>query len=401
MPKDGSQEAATKEGARARDEDGKSKAESFKVFARLRPAANGQSSSGDIRVVRSHGQQSIIQAKNLEFLLDRVWDTGDTQESVYKECKERVSWVLEGFSSTLLCYGQTGSGKTHTMFGPQGTLDSANFARSDRSTHGIVPRACIQLFDQMAKTQRDVTFVVHVSYVEAYNDHLHDLLAGDEKRHLVLRENPKSGLAIEGLSHTLVSSPSEVMRAVMRGDAQRVVAAMKMNERSSRGHAVITINVREVRGEGSERSGKLTLVDLAGMESSKKSYAVEGASKDRDRVEEMKHINQSLWALGTVIERLSSITSAHSSREKHVPYRDSKLTYLLQDSLGGNSKTLMFVNCGPSQFNCAETLNSLNFASRAKAVALGKATKNREALQKQPAKPKASTTMAAASRLGD
>ena len=222
--------------------------------------------------------------------------------------------------------------QTHTMFGPDEVLDPNLFAQSDPGLHGILPRACAQLFDAMANTSREVTFVAHVNYVEVYNDTLKDLLSPGGKRQVVLRESKQAGLTFEGLSHQLVSSPSEVMRAVMRGNDHRVVAAMKMNDRSSRGHALIQLTVREVSGEGYERTGKLTLVDLAGMESSKKSYALEGASNNPLRQEEVKAINQSLWALGSVIERLASGGGGH------VPYRDSKLTRMLQTSLAGNCK---------------------------------------------------------------
>ena len=198
-----------------------------------------------------------------------------------------------------------------------------------------MPRACGQLFEAMANADADSTFVVHATYVECYNGTIKDLLGdGPRSKNLLLRESPSGGLLVDGLSHHLVSSPGEVMHAVMRGNEKRVVAAMKMNERSSRGHAVITLHVREVRGEGTERKGRLTMVDLAGMESSKRSYALEGASKGAERQEEVKHINQSLWALGTVIERLSSALGDKSGTA-HVPYRDSKLTRLQDSPSGG------------------------------------------------------------------
>ena len=138
---------------------------------------------------------------------------------------------------------------------------------------------------------------------------------------------------------------------------------MKMNERSSRGHALITISVREVSGDGAGRVGKLTLVDLAGMESSKKSYAIEGASKDPVRQEEVRHINQSLWALGTVIERLSS-----SGPGGHIPYRDSKLTRMLQLSLVGGGKMAFIATLRNELLNLDESVGTLRFAQRCKAI---------------------------------
>ena len=154
------------------------------------------------------------------------------------------------------------------------------------------------------------------------------------------------------------------MRALYRGTDKRVIAAMAMNPRSSRGHAIFTICVKEIQGIGGEKSAKLNLVDLAGMESSKKSYATEGASNNAARKEEAKNINQSLYALGSVIEKLS----ASGTGKAHVPWRDSKLTRLLQDSLGGNCKSTIIVTLRTEAQNVEEAIVTLRFAQRAKAV---------------------------------
>ena len=354
------------------------KHESFKVFARMRPA---REQSDHMKVVTRFEKSQIIHCRNLEFMLDWIWDIHDTQEMVYNRgVRERVSQVLNGFNATVLMYGQTGSGKTHTMFGPDEVVNPHTYEHSDPALHGIVPRACAQLFDAMADASEGTTFVVHVSYVECYNGHLRDVLATGKRDEVVARETAQ-GLQLEGLSHTLVSSPSEVMHAIMRGNERRVVAAMAMNARSSRGHAVITLHVREVRGEGSERAGKLALVDLAGMESSKKSYAMEGPSKAHERQEEVKHINQSLWALGSVIERLSAL----GGKPGHVPYRDSKLTRLLQSSLTGSSKCAFIATLRGEEENVDESIGTLRFAQRAKAIRVSvkgnNQVMNREALQ--------------------
>ena len=244
------------------------------VFARIRPSSSPVEKPTDLVVPKRFGEQRTVRAKNLEFLLDWVWDAEDSQLDVYERgVGERVSWVLQGYNATVLAYGQTGSGKTHTMYGPDDVL--TDFENSRPEDHGIVPRVCAQLFASMEDSEEQSTFIVHVSYLEVYNDRLRDLLGG--RSHLLLRESTKNGLTIEGLTHHLASCPSEVIALVQRGNAHRTVAAMKMNERSSRGHAVLAIQVREVQGNGTERCSKLTLVDLAGMESSKKSYAVSGA----------------------------------------------------------------------------------------------------------------------------
>ena len=346
----------------------------------MRPA---REQSDHMKVVTRFEKSQIIHCRNLEFMLDWIWDIHDTQEMVYNRgVRERVwvSQVLNGFNATVLMYGQTGSGKTHTMFGPDEVVNPHTYEHSDPALHGIVPRACAQLFDAMADASEGTTFVVHVSYVECYNGHLRDVLATGKRDEVVARETAQ-GLQLEGLSHTLVSSPSEVMHAIMRGNERRVVAAMAMNARSSRGHAVITLHVREVRGEGSERAGKLALVDLAGMESSKKSYAMEGPSKAHERQEEVKHINQSLWALGSVIERLSAL----GGKPGHVPYRDSKLTRLLQSSLTGSSKCAFIATLRGEEENVDESIGTLRFAQRAKAIRVSvkgnNQVMNREALQ--------------------
>jgi len=203
--------------------------------------------------------------------------------------------------------------------------------------------------------------------------------------------DPLVGMYVKDLTSEQIHTASHARTLIKAGNTNRAVASTGLNDQSSRSHMIVTLTVRTRNlKSGDNYVGKLSLVDLAGSERLAKSQTTGQAQK------ETMAINKSLSALGTVIASLAT-------SEKHVPYRDSKLTYLLQDSLGGNSKTLMFVNCGPAQGNCAETINSLNFASRAKTVALGKATKNRE---DEPTSTggkagKASTVMAAANKLGN
>jgi hypothetical protein len=353
--------------------DGRSGSEAFEVFARIRPAATPDAVPLELKVQKRFGEQRTVRARNLEFLLDWVWDSECTQAEVYERgVGERVSWVLQGYNATVLAYGQTGSGKTHTMYGPDDVL--TGFEGSMPEDHGIVPRVCAQLFASMEGADEVSTYIVHVSYIEVYNDRLRDLLG--KKSALLLRESTAKGLMIEGLSHHLTSCPSEVIALVQRGNAQRTVAAMKMNERSSRGHAVLTLCVRELSArDGAERVSKFTFVDLAGMESSKKSYAVSGSSANPERREEVKHINTSLCALGTVIERLSALGPVphnHQTRawdpkprgrtgqpKGHVPYRDSVLTRLLQDSLGGDCKCAIIATLRGEGDYYDESVNTL------------------------------------------
>ena len=337
----------------------------IRVCARVRPTF-GEERSGEISISKRYGSQKSMQVRQLEFSLDYCFDEDAEQEDVFEEaCREVVSSVLDGFNATIMAYGQTGSGKTHTMFGPDEVL--ADFANSDESQWGIVPRACQLLFDSLGESSASSPIVVQASYIEVYNDRLHDLLGS--AKNLVMHEARGRGVVVDGLTMEMVSSATEVMDALERGNAKRVVAKMSMNPRSSRGHAIFTIYVRELKAHGSERSAKLHLVDLAGMESSKKSYAVEGASNNPARREEAKNINQSLYALGSVIERLSAAHKGPGGKG-HVPWRDSKLTRLLQDSLGGNSRSAIIVTLRDEVSNVDESLGTLRFAQRAKAVKL-------------------------------
>ena len=337
-----------------------------------------------LAVVRRQGAAPTLQAKGLEFSVDHVFDADQGQAECYEQgVRERVAWALKGHNVTVLAYGQTGSGKTHTMFGAEEAL--ADLCGSDPRLHGIVPRACRQLFEGAAAAARP-RLRVRISFLEIHLDRLRDLLApaGHDAPALSLRETPSQGLVVEGLWHEVASSAKEAVRHVQRGSAARAVGRMQMNERSSRGHGVLAISLHDLAGDlagggggddafcRSTRRGRLVLVDLAGMESSKKSGAAErprlGAaslspSDEPLRREEARHINQSLCALGTVIERL------HDRVGSHVPYRDSKLTRLLQETLGGGgSRSVLVATLRTEEESLDESLGTLRFALRAKAV---------------------------------
>ena len=343
-------------------------AESIAVYARLKPVGPNDS-RGDVNVPKRFGKQKSIQVnlnpqRQLEFSLDWIFTDEDKQEDVYNiAAHDRVQAVLQGYNATILAYGQTGSGKTHSMFGPDEVL--TDFLACDPAQHGIVPRASAHIFEGLRHGSTQSKFIIECSYLEIYNNTLNDLLGG--KQNLPMREKPGSGLEVLGLTYEMVGSSAEVMANLARGNSKRVVAAMKMNPRSSRGHAIFTIYVKEILALGGEKAGKLNLVDLAGMESSKKSYAMEGASNNEMRKVEAKNINTSLYALGSVIERLSE-AGRSAGGKAHVPYRDSKLTRLLQDSLGGNSKSTIMVALRIESQNVEESVNTLRFAQRAKAV---------------------------------
>ena len=362
--------------------------ENVGVFARLRPEAAG-TKKGELTVKSRFGEQRTCTVRNLEFSLDWVFDEDAAQEDVYEvAARERVAGVLDGYNATLLAYGQTGSGKTHTMYGPPEVL--ASFEGAAYDDYGLVPRACEQIFEAIDAADVEAGYIVQCSYLEVYNDRINDLLAG--RKNLAVRERSR-GVVVDGLHFEAVDGLASTMAVLQAGDANRVVAAMKMNPRSSRGHALFALHVSDTRpdaeAEGGARrairrnsfrrnsltrlfsraAGKLTLVDLAGMESAKKSYAAEGPSNQPARREEAKNINTSLYALGTVIERLAS------GDVGHVPWRNSKLTRLLQDSLGGNSRSAIVTTLRAEEKNIDETIGTLRFAQRAKAIAV-KVTQN-------------------------
>jgi len=255
---------------------------------------------------------------------------------------------------------------------------------------GLVPRAMSKIFEVVGERQQNFSHECFLSMIEIYNETIKDLLAdpkadNSKKKYDIMRDS-LVGMYVKDLTSEPVHTTSHCKSLVKQGNKNRATGATNLNEQSSRSHMLVTLTVRTRNLHSDDHYvGKLSLCDLAGSERLSKSLTSGAALK------ETQMINKSLSALGTVIAALAT-------NEKHVPFRDSKLTYLLQDSLGGNSKTLMFVNAGPAITNYAETVNSLNFASRAKNVSLGKATKNREAEGKD--EKKASATMAAVSKLG-
>ena len=297
------------------------------------------------RVLAASGSADVPPSPWFNF--DRTFDTSASQEEVYTyTAKKHVTDAMSGFNCTVFAYGQTGAGKSHTMMGPQdGLLE--NF--------GIIPRIVRDIFLAIEAADEDEEFTVKVSYVEIYREKIRDLL-NPSKANLPIRESRRRGIYVEGATELYVSSVEEMLETMLAGDASRAVASTRMNAASSRSHSVfvITIDRREL-ATGLRRTGKLSLVDLAGSETVGKTGARGKA------LEEAKTINKSLSALGNVIKALTSGKS-------HVPYRDSKLTRILQDSLGGNCKTTMVIACSSSDWNRAETLSTLRFGARAKTI---------------------------------
>ncbi|CAG9326634.1 unnamed protein product [Blepharisma stoltei] len=287
------------------------------------------------------------------YTFDHVYDQNATQVEVYETtARPAVSSILEGYNATLLAYGQTGTGKTYTMEGFK--------YDSNDSQRGIIPRAVEDIFKFIESTDNsNCKFMVRASYLQIYNENISDLLKNDRVS-LQIREEKRKGVFVEGLSEWAVRSPSEICSLMQKGELARATACTKMNDMSSRSHAVFILIVEQLTSveESTEiKVGKLNIVDLAGSER----VRVTGATGKR--LEESKKINQSLSALGNVIAALID-----TKNRSHVPYRDSKLTRLLEDSLGGNCKTTMMAMISPAFESFSESLSTIKFANRAKNI---------------------------------
>jgi kinesin family protein 3/17 len=245
------------------------------------------------------------------------------QKDLYEETfRITVDAVLEGYNGTIFAYGQTGTGKTFTMEG----------VRSDPELCGVIPNSFDHIFKHIARSH-DKQFLVRASYLEIYQEEIRDLLSKDQKRRLELKERPDTGVYVKDLSSFVTKSVKEIEHVMNVGNQNRAVGRTNMNEHSSRSHAIFIITVEcseaSVDGENHIRVGKLNLVDLAGSERQSKT------GSEGEQFKEAVKINLSLSALGNVIHALVD------GKTTHIPYRDSKLTRLLQDSLGGNAKTVM------------------------------------------------------------
>ncbi|XP_072684111.1 kinesin-like protein KIF17 isoform X4 [Canis lupus baileyi] len=285
-----------------------------------------------------------------QFTFDGAYYVDHFTEQIYNEIAyPLVEGVTEGYNGTIFAYGQTGSGKSFTM---QGLPDPP-------SQRGIIPRAFEHVFESV-QCAENTKFLVRASYLEIYNEDVRDLLGADTKQKLELKEHPEKGVYVKGLSMHTVHNVAQCERVMEAGWKNRSVGYTLMNKDSSRSHSIFTISIEiyavDERGKDHLRAGKLNLVDLAGSERQSKTGAT------GERLKEATKINLSLSALGNVISALVD------GRCKHIPYRDSKLTRLLQDSLGGNTKTLMVACLSPADNNYDETLSTLRYANRAKSI---------------------------------
>ncbi|CAH1973146.1 unnamed protein product [Acanthoscelides obtectus] len=329
--------------------------ESVQVIVRCRPLSEKEIQAQCTTVVKMYPSRGVIEVenpkarseneKNKIFTYDSVYDESSTQQNLYDETvRPLVTSVLEGYNGCVFAYGQTGTGKTYTMEGREG------------DEIGIIPRVFDQIWAHIAR-KTGVEFLVSVRYMEIYMEEIRDLLRPKSGKSHDLRENATSGgVTVTNLHSSTCQSTRDMLKAMKAGNHNRSTGATDMNEHSSRSHAIFQISV-EMAEPNSEsvRVGKLNLVDLAGSERQSKTGAT------GDRLKEATKINKALSSLGNVIYALAENSA-------HIPYRDSKLTRLLQDSLGGNSKTIMIANIGPANMNYEETIVTLRYAYRAKSI---------------------------------
>jgi len=289
----------------------------------------------------------------------------DPQSKVYEDLGlDVVKNAFGGYNVCVFAYGQTGSGKTYTMMGNE----------TDR---GLIPRICETMFEKMSAGKEEGTsYRTEVSYLEIYNERVKDLLNKNSSHNLKVREHPTQGPYVQDLSKHLVLEYDQILQLMEKGNVLRTTASTNMNDTSSRSHAIFTITFVQagyLEGMPHETKSKIHLVDLAGSERANATGAT------GQRLKEGAHINKSLVTLGSVISALAeaSVKAQHSSKQVFIPYRDSVLTWLLKDSLGGNSKTIMIATISPAEVNHGETLSTLRYANRAKNI-INKPTVNED-----------------------
>ncbi|KAJ8006015.1 hypothetical protein DPEC_G00123870 [Dallia pectoralis] len=323
----------------------------IRVYCRIRPMSWAETAQGGAIVVERLDQYSVsvVTLRGLrEFQFDQVFSGESSQEDVFQDINRLIQSSIDGYNVCIFAYGQTGSGKTFSMVGDR-----------DQRNPGIMPRAFNAIFDIIQENGTKFECKVSAYMLELYNDRLQDLFVGGadaQSRRVEIKRNRKGLVFAQGAETKEASSAGELFAMFQQACASRHITATKMNVESSRSHLIIGIML-ESRNltNGSVSFGKLSLVDLAGSERAAKTGARD------DQLKEATSINKSLSALGDVISALSLELS-------HIPYRNSKLTQIMQDSLGGNAKTLMIVNVSPCDCNLEETLTSLIYATRVKAI---------------------------------
>uniref|UniRef100_A0A8C5TXX9 Kinesin-like protein n=1 Tax=Malurus cyaneus samueli TaxID=2593467 RepID=A0A8C5TXX9_9PASS len=332
-------------------------AEAVKVAVRCRPLSGREEARGCRAIVGVDSARARCLLRNpaspteppRQFFFDGAFSGEHSTEHIYNEIAyPLVEGITEGYNGTIFAYGQTGSGKSFTM---QGVVDPS-------SQKGIISRAFEHIFESI-QCAENAKFLLRASCLEIYNEDIRDLLGADTKQKLELKEHPEQGVYVKGLSLHAVHSVAQCEQLMDMGCRNRAVGFTLMNKDSSRSHSIFTVRMEictvDERGQEHLRAAKLNLVDLAGSERQSRTGAT------GERLKEATKINLSLSALGNVI-------SALVDGRCHIPYRDSKLTRLLQDSLGGNTRTLMVACVSPADDSYEESLSTLRYANRAKNI---------------------------------
>ncbi|EAS03052.3 kinesin motor catalytic domain protein (macronuclear) [Tetrahymena thermophila SB210] len=323
----------------------------IRVVLRCRPLNKLEIEQGGeqcVKIVDDSTVQVIVAGEEQphQFSFDKIFPSDTRQIDVFKEVGQPVlECIMQGINSTIFAYGQTSSGKTHTMEGKH----------DDPEYMGLIPRMMDKLFDMIADAPSTIEFSIKASFLEIYNEKIHDLL-DPSKTNLNVKEDKLRGIFVQDATEAFVVKASDMMKVMRKGADNRSVAATRMNERSSRSHSIFLLTLIQKNTETeTSRLSKLYFVDLAGSEKIAKTH-VSG-----QQLEEAKNINKSLTCLGIVINSLSE-------KKEHIPYRDSKLTRILQESIGGNSKTTLIIACSMCSYNDKETISTLRFGQRAKSI---------------------------------
>ncbi|KMT08684.1 hypothetical protein BVRB_6g139580 [Beta vulgaris subsp. vulgaris] len=321
----------------------------IRVYCRVRPLSAKEKTDNEKNIVISADEFTVEHPwkdeRAKQHLYDHVFDGSATQEDVFEDTKYLVQSAVDGYNVCIFAYGQTGSGKTYTIYGTE-------------SEPGLTPRATSELFKVLKRDNKKFSFSLKAYMLELYQDTLMDLLLPKNAKRLKLdiKKDSKGMVTVENASIVHVSTFEELKCIIQKGSEQRHISGTQMNEQSSRSHLILSIVIESTNLQTqSVARGKLSFVDLAGSERVKKSGSA------GNQLKEAQSINKSLSALGDVI-------SALSTGGQHIPYRNHKLTMLMSDSLGGNAKTLMFVNVSPAESNLDETYNSLVYASRVRSI---------------------------------
>ncbi|KAL7617395.1 hypothetical protein Lser_V15G02697 [Lactuca serriola] len=333
-----------------------------KVIVRVRPQSKNE--EGETIVQKTSGDSLSILGQ--QFTFDHVADTTATQIDIFQLVgAPLVENCLAGFNSSIFAYGQTGSGKTFTIWGPTNALLEEN---SSSDEQGLTPRVFERLFSRINEEQdkhadKQLMYQCRCSFLEIYNEQVTDLLNPSQKN-LHLREDTKTGVYVENLTESSICNMKDVTELLKKGLSNRKTGATSINIESSRSHSVFTCVVesrcKSMDGLSCLKTSRMNLVDLAGSERQKSTGAA------GDRLKEAGNINRSLSQLGNLINILAEVSQ--TGKQRHIPYRDSKLTFLLQESLGGNAKLAMICAISPAQSCRSETYSTLRFAQRAKAI---------------------------------